>query len=218
MVFRMELINIQVNSSPCCRFFLPTSFFSQFIQCSLQACYLSPWRKFLLVSQLSSAYSMAVILILPNQLTLTEYSSQKNQLQRPLSYRHPVIVILQALSPQLIVRSFFSTFQKKKRNSHPFHLFYFWRIVLSLFARIAKVPNIDPTQMRHRRASSASTSDRGLSRSSSTTSIRQSPNILASSPSSLSPLESARNSVPGIVLDPLQVGSQRKKEKRRSVI
>jgi len=91
--------------------------------------------------------------------------------------------------------------------------------ILSLFARIAKVPNIDPTQMqRHRRASSASTSERGvLSRSSSTTSIRQSPIILASSSPSLSPLESARNSVPVIVLDSFQVGSQRK-EKRRSVI
>ena len=70
---------------------------------------------------------------------------------------------------------------------------------------------------RHRRASSASTSERGLSRSSSTTSIRQSPIILASSSPNLSPLESARNSVTAMVLDPLQVGSQRK-DKRRSVI
>jgi CBS domain-containing protein len=90
--------------------------------------------------------------------------------------------------------------------------------ILSLFARIAKIPNIDPTQMqRQRRASSASTSDRGLSRSSSTTSIRQSPIILASSSPILSPIENARNSVTAIVLDPLQVGAQRK-DKRRSVV
>ena len=101
-------------------------------------------------------------------------------------------------------------------------------IVLSLFARIAKIPNIDPTQMqRHRRASSASTSDRGssgLSRSSSTASIRQSPIILAASSPILSPLESVRNSVTAMVLDPLQGvvvgvgGGPQRKEKRRSVI
>jgi len=90
--------------------------------------------------------------------------------------------------------------------------------ILSLFARVAKIPNIDPTQMqRHRRASSAS--DREFSRSSSRTSIRQSPSILASSPPSLLALDSARNSVPTTVPDPLGshlFGSQRreKKEKR----
>lgn len=104
--------------------------------------------------------------------------------------------------------------------------FVLTNVVLSLFARIAKIPNIDPTQMqRHRRASSSSTtsSDRGgLSRSSSTTSIRQSPSILASTSPSLSPIESARNSVTAMVLDPLQIvavgGASQRQEKRRSVI
>ena len=103
---------------------------------------------------------------------------------------------------------------------------FLMNVVLSLFARIAKIPNIDPTQMqRHRRASSSSTtsSDRGgLSRSSSTTSIRQSPSILASTSPSLSPIESARNSVTAMVLDPLQIvavgGASQRQEKRRSVI
>jgi len=89
--------------------------------------------------------------------------------------------------------------------------------ILSLFARVAKIPNIDPTQMqRRRRASSASSqssiSDRDFSRSSSRASIRQSPNVIASSPPGLS---SRNSSIPAFVLDSL--GSQRK-EKRRSVI
>ncbi|KAF8815115.1 hypothetical protein BYT27DRAFT_7199617 [Phlegmacium glaucopus] len=96
--------------------------------------------------------------------------------------------------------------------------------ILSLFARVAKVPNIDPTQMqRHRRASSASSqssiSDRDFfhrSRSSSRTSIRQSPKTsIASSPPGIPALDSARNCVPAFALDPL--GTQRK-EKRRSVV
>lgn len=71
---------------------------------------------------------------------------------------------------------------------------------------------------QRRRASSTSSqssiSDRDFSRSSSRTSIRQSPNILASNPPGLLALDCGRNNVPVIVLDPLV--SQRK-EKRKSV-
>ncbi|PFH48662.1 hypothetical protein AMATHDRAFT_5574 [Amanita thiersii Skay4041] len=60
--------------------------------------------------------------------------------------------------------------------------------ILSLFARLAKIPNIDPTMMqRHRRASSASSSSRSerdlfRSRSNSRTAIRGSPILVAASP------------------------------------
>ena len=98
-------------------------------------------------------------------------------------------------------------------SSHP---------VLSLFARCAKIANIDPTQMqRHRRASSASSqssiSDRdifSLSRSNSRSSVRLSPNIIASSPSSIPLVDSARNSIPVFSLDSLSV---QPKNKRHSV-
>jgi len=78
--------------------------------------------------------------------------------------------------------------------------------ILSLFARVAKIPNIDPTQMqRHRRASSASSQSSSLSdrdffhrsRSSSRTSIQQSPKIVASSPPGLPALTAALLDSPG---------------------
>ncbi|KAF9482286.1 hypothetical protein BDN70DRAFT_904772 [Pholiota conissans] len=74
-------------------------------------------------------------------------------------------------------------------------------VVLSLFARSAKIPNVDPTHMqRHRRASSTSSqlSDRDIflrSRSNSRTSIQRSPNAIASSPSGIAVLDGARGSV-----------------------
>ncbi|KAF8155575.1 hypothetical protein B0H34DRAFT_713871 [Crassisporium funariophilum] len=94
--------------------------------------------------------------------------------------------------------------------------------ILSLFARVAKIPNIDPQMQRHRRASSASSqssiSDRDIflrSRSNSRTSIRHSPSVIASSPPGVSVLDSVRNAGPGAVLvDPL---SLQRKESRRSV-
>ena len=80
--------------------------------------------------------------------------------------------------------------------------------VLSLFARLAKVPGVDPTHMqRHRRASSASSqsskSERdlflmGLSRSSSRSSVRRSPNIVASSPPTIPILDGERNALPSL--------------------
>jgi len=89
--------------------------------------------------------------------------------------------------------------------------------VLSLFARSAKIENVDPTQMqRHRRASSASQSpisDRdtlNLSRSNSRASIQRSPNVIASSPASIPLLDSGRNSVPVFSLDPLSTHSKRR--------
>ena len=171
----------------------------------------------ILASELLSAYSIAVnpyFIKLANahRVFVTKESAKASAVMSPSSHSNLTGIVS-------IVDSVFLRSPPKKKLNTLFSFFYFWRTVLSLFARIAKIPNIDPTQkQRHRRASSASTSDRSLSRSSSTTSIRQSPNILASSPPCLSPLENARkNSVPGFVLDPLQVGSQRK-EKRRSVI
>ncbi|PPQ84912.1 hypothetical protein CVT25_004580 [Psilocybe cyanescens] len=101
--------------------------------------------------------------------------------------------------------------------------------ILSLFARAAKIENIDPTQMqRHRRASSASSSlsDRDLfnrSRSNSRTSIRKSPAVIASSPpnsnsgiSVLDLLDSSRSPVNVPVLDSLAL--QRKTSRRSAPV
>lgn len=94
--------------------------------------------------------------------------------------------------------------------------------VLSLFARLAKIPNVDPTQMqRHRRASSASSSQSSLSdrevflrsRSNSRTSIRHSPTVIASSPPGFSILDGTRTSSTVPVLDL----SLQRKESRKSV-
>jgi predicted CoA-binding protein len=82
--------------------------------------------------------------------------------------------------------------------------------ILSLFARCAKVPNVDPTHMqRHRRASSASSqlSDRELfsrSRSNSRSSIQQrSPMIMASSPSGISVLDGTSRGT--VIIEPLSL-------------
>ncbi|KAF8191821.1 hypothetical protein BJ912DRAFT_849249 [Pholiota molesta] len=69
------------------------------------------------------------------------------------------------------------------------------------FARLAKIPNVDPTQMqRHRRASSASSqSDKDIflrSRSNSRTGVHRSPSAIASSPSGISILDGAMGTVP----------------------
>ncbi|EDR08258.1 uncharacterized protein LACBIDRAFT_327329 [Laccaria bicolor S238N-H82] len=92
--------------------------------------------------------------------------------------------------------------------------------VLSLFARLANVPGVDPTHMqRHRRASSASSqsskSERdlflmGLSRSSSRSSVRRSPTIVASSPPTMPIPDSGRNAFPS--LDVKRGESLRKKD------
>lgn len=92
--------------------------------------------------------------------------------------------------------------------------------ILSLFARLANVPGVDPTHMqRHRRASSASSqsskSERdlflmGLSRSSSRSSVRRSPTIVASSPPTMPIPDSGRNAFPS--LDVKRGESLRKKD------
>ncbi|KAF8903933.1 hypothetical protein CPB84DRAFT_1961018 [Gymnopilus junonius] len=88
--------------------------------------------------------------------------------------------------------------------------------ILSLFARYAKVPNVDPTHMqRHRRASSTSSSisERDFfnrSRSSSRTGVRQSPIIVTSSPLTPSIIGSP------VGIPALDLGLSRK-ESRRSV-
>lgn len=214
----MELINIQVNSSPYYRLLLPKS--SLPVYSVFPSSLLSFTMEKILASEPLSAYSIVVnsyfIIKLANahRVFVTKELTTASAVLSPSSHSNLTGIVS-------IVDSAFLFFTFPKKNMAGLFLsFIFWRIVLSLFARIAKIPNIDPTQMqRHRRASSASSSisDRGLSRSSSTTSIRQSPSIIASSPPSLSPLESARSSVPAFVLDPHQVGSQRK-DKRRSVI
>lgn len=89
-------------------------------------------------------------------------------------------------------------------------------LVLSLFARLAKVPGVDPTRMqRHRRASSASsqssTSDPDFinrSRSNSRTgSIQRGPGtqVMASSPQGMSVLESARSGPTVPILHPVSL-------------
>ncbi|PPQ65354.1 hypothetical protein CVT26_000069 [Gymnopilus dilepis] len=91
--------------------------------------------------------------------------------------------------------------------------------ILSLFARSAKIPNVDPTHMqRHRRASSASSSisERDIfnrSRSSSRTGIRLSPNVITSSPTASSFIGSP------VAIPALDLGlsSLSRKESRRSV-
>lgn len=89
---------------------------------------------------------------------------------------------------------------------------WYLSVVLSLFARIANVQNVDPAQMqRHRRASSVSSqlSDRESflrSRSNSRTSIQRSPIVIASSPSGFSVLDSVRGSPPvPTVIEPLSL-------------
>lgn len=104
-----------------------------------------------------------------------------------------------------VVDSTFDSFQLPWTNiTNPYFL------VLSLFARCAKVPNVDPTHMqRHRRASSASSqlSDRELfsrSRSNSRTSVHQrSPMIMASSPSGISVLDGASRG--SVIIEPLSL-------------
>jgi len=76
--------------------------------------------------------------------------------------------------------------------------------ILSLFARLAKIPGVDPTRMqRHRRASSSSSSssrpEHGSLRSRSNTGLRGSPilnaanpPVMIGSPDTLAPLESAQ--------------------------
>ena len=64
-------------------------------------------------------------------------------------------------------------------HSNKLIIFSLGYLVLSLFAQLAKIPDVDPTRMRHRRASSCSTSSRPeldpvRSRPSSRTSLRQS--------------------------------------------
>lgn len=75
--------------------------------------------------------------------------------------------------------------------------------VLSIFARVANVPDVDPTRMqRHRRASSASSQSEGdqfRSRSSSRTSIHRSPSLILPP---MMGMDSTRNSISG--LDSLQ--------------
>ena len=221
-VFQMELINIQVNSSPILQVSCdPQSSFS--VYSVFPSSLLSFTMEKLLASELLSLPIQSLhILILfklanAHRVFVTKELITASAVMSPSAHSNLTGIV--SIVDSAFLFFFYVLPQKiKKLDALFLTLFFFGRIVLSLFARIAKIPNIDPTQMqRHRRASSASTSERGLSRSSSTTSIRQSPNILASSPTSLSPLESARNSsVSAITLDPL-VGSQRK-EKRRSVI
>ena len=83
-------------------------------------------------------------------------------------------------------------------------------LVLSLFAHLARISNVDPRRMqRHRRASSTSTSssacERELflrTRSNSRASIRQSPSFSTmSSPGSGSPVRGASPIVCGIIPD-----------------
>ena len=98
------------------------------------------------------------------------------------------------------------------------------RIVLSLFAKLAKIPNVDPTQMqRHRRASSASsqssmTSPDGnstfRSRSNSRTSVTRSPLLVASSPQTIPVLDSVLG--PALDFDPVTL--QRKESRKSTVI
>lgn len=90
-------------------------------------------------------------------------------------------------------------------TKHTDSLYLYMPAVLSLFARIAQIRDVDPTRnQRHRRASSASSqssrSDRDLagSRSSSRTSLRPS-SMSGNTPSGQSP-ENPRNSMSG--LDP----------------
>jgi len=86
--------------------------------------------------------------------------------------------------------------------------------ILSLFARSAKIPNVDPTHMqRHRRASSTSSSvsERDIfhrSRSSSRTGVKLSPNVVTSSPSGISTLGSS------VVIPALDLGLSRKSSRR----
>ena len=85
--------------------------------------------------------------------------------------------------------------------------------VLSLFARLAKVPGVDPTRMqRHRRASSASsqssTSDPDFinrSRSNSRTGNIQRGPGMASSPQGISVLDSARSGPTVPILHPVSL-------------
>ena len=101
-------------------------------------------------------------------------------------------------------------------SCHPMcHLSLHHRPVLSLFARIANIPDVDPTQrMRHRRASSSSSKSShdlsARSRSSSRTSVR-----LSASPRIIATTADKRNSISS--LDAFQwseLVSPRKEEHR----
>ena len=218
MVLQMEPINIQVNSSLYYKFLLSTSSFP--VYSVFSSSLLSFTMEKILASELLSTYSVAE----------TSHFDELANAHRVFVTKDVSSPVSPVLSPSFhtnitgvvsIVDSAFLFLVSNMKNGPPILTLPFWWTVLSLFARVAKIPNIDPTRMqRHRSASSASShssiSDRDFfhrSRSNSRTSVRQSPNIIASSPPGLSALE--RNSVPGIVLEP-GLGSQRK-EKRRSM-
>ena len=88
-------------------------------------------------------------------------------------------------------------------------------LVLSLLARLAKLPGVDPTHMqRHRRASSASShsSVADLVRSRSNSSVRRSPSIIPASPPGISVLDPARS---GSAIPLLDATLLQRKESRR---